>query len=404
MIIDSKFLKKINSIILFFLFIHLTAVSVSIALASISFGIWGGLWIVELLIRKKFFIDKRVNKILLLPNIFLIIYIVSEILSRIFAVIPEGALIDLKRLLLFAVFFVAIEKFDDSADLLKFFYIMIIFYSLLSTFEILKFFFEIIFGYKTLDTSSNRLGYFTHPITTGELKMLIFLTAFPLLFASVELGARIRYLILFLLIPIFISMILTFSRNVIFAVVICLFFFTLLQSRKVFLILILVFIGIWFISPNEVKDRYKSIFDANHISNKARIVMWETGLKIFKDYPILGTGDNEFREIYKRYKKIEYEAEGSHLHNNFLMILVTTGVIGFTGFIGFMVSLLIRQIEIYKKTKRDIHKKIILGSILALISLNLSGLFECNFTDWEVASIFLFNISFPFIIFKTEKK
>lgn len=404
MAINNETLRKINSTILFFLFIHLTAINVSIALASISFGIWGGLWIIELILRKTFFIDKSVRKILLLPNIFLIIYILSEILSRIFAVIPEGALIDLKRLLLFAVFFVSIEKFNDSAQLMKFFFLILIFYSIISTFETLRYLYEIIFGIKQFDTSSNRLGYFTHPLTIGELKMLIFLSAFPLIFAKNELGKRVRALILLLLLPVFSAMILTFSRNVIFATVICLMIFTFLQNKKIFALLILILLGMWSISPKEIKSRYESIFDLNHESNKARIVMWETGLKIFRDYPIIGTGDNEFKEIYKRYKNIQYEAEGSHLHNNYIMILVTNGIIGFTGFIGFMITLLIRQINIYKKTKIDLHKKLIYGSILALISLNLSGIFECNFTDWEVASLFLFNISFPFIIFKFENK
>ncbi len=401
---ETEFLKKINSIILFFLFLHLTAINVTIALASISFGIWGGLWIVGLILEKKFFINNEVRKVLLLPNIFLIIYILAEIISRIFAVIPEGALIDLKRLLLLAVFFVSIDKFEDSAYFMKYFFLLIIFYSLISTFETIKFLYEILRGLKQLDTSSNRLGYFTHPITTGELKMLILLSSFPLIFAKKELANRIRVFILILLIPIFVSMILTFSRNVIFATIVCLFFFTAMYNKKALVIFLVTIVAIWFISPGQIKDRYKSIFDLNHESNKARIVMWETGLKIFKDYPIFGTGDNEFREIYKRYKNIEYEAEGSHLHNNFMMTLVTTGIIGFIGFLGFMITLLIQDIKIYKKTKRDLYKKLAMGSILALIALNISGLFECNFTDWEVASLFFFNISFPFIILKFENK
>ncbi len=400
----SDILKKINSFIIFFLFLHLFAVNVSIALASISFGIWGGLWVIELIIRKKFFIDMQVKKILLIPNIFLIIYICSEIISRIFAVIPEGALIDLKRLLLFSVFFVSIEKFEDSLSFTKFLLILLVLNSLLSTFEIIRFFYEIIIGFKQLDTSQNRLGYFTHPITTGELKMLIFITAFPLIFAKNELAKKIRIYILLLLVPLFISMIITFSRNVILATVICLLLFTLIYNKKAFFFSVIILIIIWVVSPYQVKERYKSIFDLHHESNKARIVMWGTGIKIFLDHPIIGTGDNEFTEIYKRYKNIEYVGEGSHLHNNFLMTLATTGIIGFIGLTGFMLTLFIRQIQILKNTKKDIHKKFIIGSILAFISLNIAGIFECNFTDWEVVSLFLFILSFPFIIFRIENK
>ncbi len=62
-----------------------------------------------------------------------------------------------------------------------------------------------------------------------------------------------------------------------------------------------------------------------------RLQLWEFGLQIFKDHPLLGTG-------YGTYPK---GLEGGHFHNVFIELLVTTGLVGTGAYVVFLVTLIV---------------------------------------------------------------
>ena len=101
---------QIEKAILILLTIQICSVSLSIAVSSIAFGIWVGLWLIQILINKKIDYDKTFFSEIKLINIFTLSYFFFEILSRFFALYPEGAFHNLKRLLLFLIFYVSIIK------------------------------------------------------------------------------------------------------------------------------------------------------------------------------------------------------------------------------------------------------------------------------------------------------
>jgi O-antigen ligase len=132
-------------------------------------------------------------------------------------------------------------------------------------------------------------------------------------------------------------------------------------------------------------------------------MMWDVGVQMFFEHPLTGVADSHIKEVYKLYKTPESEAEGSHLHNNFIMILATTGIFGFLSYIGMLLSIFIFQVKAYLKEKEsEIDKALLFGSILVMISFNFAGLFEWCFGDHEVMTVFFFLISIPFIIYKLK--
>lgn len=395
--------RKIDSLILILLTIQILSVFYSVAVSSIAFGIWGGIWIIQMAINKKAGFENKNILELKYPCIFFFLFLVFEILSRIFAIIPDGALITLKSYLLFMIVCVSITKIENKDILAKIIFSILIIVSLVSLYELVTYFINIRSLNQNTDIAEYRIGFLGYPISMGEIKMLLLLLVFPLLFASNKIFISKLYLVL-LMIPIGASMYLTQSRNVLVAVFISLLIYGIIINKRFLVLYTAILIIFWLLIPSQFQGRLLSIFNPSHPSNASRLVMWDVGIKMFKDHPVLGIGDNEFTQVYKTYKEPKADGEGSHLHSNFMMILVTKGIFGFIFYISFFISLFIKQIKYYKKVSGETDKLLILGTILAMISFHISGIFEWNFGDWKVMTVLLFILSVPFVIYNYNFK
>lgn len=391
--------QGIDKAILILLTIQISFVSISIAVSSIAFGVWLGIWIIQIIIDRRIIYDKDLFDDIKYINIFILLYIFFEIFSRFFAVYPEGAFTNLKRLLLFLIFYVSIIKIIDYKTLYRILFINICILSVISVIELVQYALKFSELINQMQFSEIRIDYFNYPLTTAEIKMMSILSVFPLLFIRDKFIVSKQYLLL-ILIPVFISMLLTQSRNVLVATFVCFLIFGIFANRKFLITFILIIILSSFILPSGFTERVKSIVDLNHPSNEARLNMWEVGFEMFKDHPLTGIADSHIKEIYETYKKPESAAEGVHLHNNFIMILATTGIFGFLSFIIMFILIFIKQIKYFKRESDQTCKMLILGSILVMISFQISGIFEWSFGDHEVMTVFYFLIAVPFVIYK----
>lgn len=401
--IDTGISGNANKLILLFLTIQIASVSISIAVSSIAFGIWGGIWIIQMISQRKIGYDKELFREIRLINFFTILYFIFEINSRIFAVYPEGAFANIKRLLLFLIFYVSVIKIINIKTLSEILFVNISAISVISTVELFKYAMKFSELIRQMPFSEIRIDYFNYPLTTAEIKMISFLSVFPVLFIKEKFFIDKKYLIV-VLIPVFISMILTQSRNVFLGLFISFLVFGVFFNRKFLLAFIGLLIISYFILPSGMTDRISSIADINHPSNASRLTMWNVGYKMFKDHPLTGIADSHIKEIYETYKKSETESEGVHLHSNYLMILATTGIFGFLSFAGIYFTIFIKQIKYYKEEKIQYEKMLIAGSILVMISFHVAGIFEWSFGDHEVMTVFFFLTAVPFVIRKNDKQ
>lgn len=396
-----KLRHRLNIAILVCLTIQIFSVSFSIAVSSISFGVWGGLWIIEVLfLDRKLIYDKDTFKELKWINIFIGLYIVFDILSRVFAYFPDEAMVGAKRNLLFLIFFVCLMKVFDTKILFKLLIAVIVIQSLISLGELAKYSMNI--GREIQDRAFGeiRIDYLAYPLTSGEIKMMIFFLFFPLLFLKGRSLFMDKRILAVLLVPIFASMILTQSRNVFLAIFVCMLLTGIFINRKFLLIFVAAILIGGFVLPDKYTARIKSIFDSSHPSNSGRLMMWQTGYKMFLDRPLLGVGDNKLMEIYDVYRPNKGETEHSHLHSNIMMILATNGILGFTAWVGMFMLIFLKLIKYYRMKFSDEYKLIIFGSILVLISFQVSGVFEWSFGDAEVFSVLFFILAIPFNLYK----
>jgi putative inorganic carbon (hco3(-)) transporter len=399
----DKIFEVTDKIIIVFLTIQILSVSFSIALSSTSFGIWAGLWIVQTIYKRKIEIPKNLSKDIKYISIYILLFFITDLVSRIFAVIPDGAYVGLKRFLLYLIFYCMIIKVKEKNILNKIILTVLTVFTLISIYEIFIYIINYSEQVKNVNNIEVRLLSFTYFSTTSEMKMLFFVTFFPLVFVKEKIFIPKIYLIISLSL-IFISMYLTQSRNVLLAVIICLIIYGIIVNRK-FLIYIAVFtVIVLTILPSQFRNRITSIADPKHPSNESRLIMWNVGWQMFKDHPLIGVGDNEITEVYKMYKTPEFHGEGSHLHSNFMMVLATKGIFGIIFYIALFITLFLKHFKYFNAVVDKEQKYLIFGCILAMISFHISGIFEWNYGDWEILTLLLFIISIPFILIRINSE
>jgi len=391
--------KKIdlNNIIAFFIILQMATIGFFMALSSVSLATWVVLWGYKLYREKDASSFRLLFKEYKYVLITITAFVFIELLSRIFAVFPDEAVVGIKRYLLLLVFFANPGIIKSRETILKYLTIILAVFSLLSCVELYKFAINLTANLLTASFAEIRIDYFTYPITNGEMKMLLLMTTLPFLITKKTYNVKKKYLAI-TLIPIILSLFLTQSRNVYLAVFVSLVIYGVFRNWK-FLVSFILFISIvWVVSPVSVKERTKSIFDANHPSNKSRLVMWGVGVQVFKDHPVLGVGDNEITKVYKLYKTPEFHGEGSHFHSNLVMILVTTGIAGLIFYLLFWISLFYYSIRDFRNATDEFDRTLLWGIILSMISFHISGIFEWNFGDWEVATLLFYFISLVFVL------
>ncbi len=110
----------------------------------------------------------------------------------------------------------------------------------------------------------------------------------------------------------------------------------------------------YFFMPVYLQDKIKSItrvethFDEKHevdYSDQTRILIWDSGLRIIRDYP-WGIGQGNIGVIFPRYHpKGLVEVTEPHLHNNFLQITVQNGWQGLTVYLGWIFCFFLNAIR-----------------------------------------------------------
>ncbi len=119
-----------------------------------------------------------------------------------------------------------------------------------------------------------------------------------------------------------------------------------------------------------------------------RIAVWKDSMKILKDYPILGVGLGNFQNIYPIYRTLKTGGFFDHAHNEYLELMIDTGIAGFFAF--FIPVLLCIHVCIKKwiKRKERFSVGITLGGLAAICSILMHSLAEFNFHIPAISFLF----------------
>jgi O-antigen ligase len=140
------------------------------------------------------------------------------------------------------------------------------------------------------------------------------------------------------------------------------------------------------LAPASYRARALSAFDPRNPSNLERTYMWQGGIEMFRDHPLVGVGLQDMKPVYDRYRPPQARERASHLHSVPVQIAASMGLVGLVAFVLLYGSLFVTA-------GRGLRRMIAAGGLAAglrasvvamLAGFLVSGIFEWNFGDEEL--------------------
>jgi len=161
---------------------------------------------------------------------------------------------------------------------------------------------------------------------------------------------------------------------------------SLLRRRWLIVLAVFIIVGVLLLPPS-YRARITSIWDPRYRTNVQRLEMLRGGWEIIKDHPWFGVGTMDLADTYRRYMPPGAVHVHGHLHNIFLQVAATMGIIGLAAFCYLFYAFFKLLIGNLRRPLDQPERAFVVGSIGASVGFIVNGLFEWNFGDAEVVML-----------------
>ena len=365
----------------------------SIAASGILLGLSALLWLALVIVN---------HEHIEVPRMFwpLAAYAGATLVASFFSVDPRISFEDCKQLVLFAIVPITYRLFRGERSLTA--------VDVVITVGALNAIYGIVqYGILDFDNVARRVqGNLGHYMTYSGVIMLVACTAV----ARVMFRRRERIWAALVLPAVLVALVLTLSRNA--WVGACAgigTLFLLRDLRSVFRMaaLLPVVLGLFIaFAPSAVTDRLYSAVSLKEAygdsvtststvqSNRDRIAMIKSGLRIVRDNPLTGVGPDMVIQVYPGYREpTAVSQRNSHLHNVPLQIAAERGLPSLAIWLWFVVVLLIDFVRLRKTSSLP---SLASAGIACVVAMLAAGMFEYNFGDSEFLMLFLVLVTLPY--------
>jgi len=240
-------------------------------------------------------------------------------------------------------------------------------------------------------------GFSSHWMTYSGLLMMVFV--FFTVYAVYEKDKKKKVIMVVLMGPVLAAILFSLTRSVwigIFASIGMFFLFYFRKKPVILISSILLFALTLLILPGSIKSRVFSIFDLKNATNKDRIHMAWTTVKIIKEFPLTGSGPDMVKKIYPEFRHPEAIQNNPHLHNNLFQIAAERGIPALLSFLLLFISLIM---DLIRKIRQGTgpERRISTAVLFVVIAFLTAGMFEYNFGDTEIKFLFFFFLSIPYL-------
>ena len=146
-------------------------------------------------------------------------------------------------------------------------------------------------------------------------------------------------------------------------------------------------VAAWFLAPGAWGARLHSVADPANLWNRERVFMWDAGARMFRDHPLTGVGLQDLHALYDQYRSPDAVERAGHLHNAYVQIAASMGLVGLAAFAWLYASLLRAawgRLRPGASAGAALSAGVRLGVTAALVGFLVAGLFEWNFGDEEL--------------------
>lgn len=116
--------------------------------------------------------------------------------------------------------------------------------------------------------------------------------------------------------------------------------------------------------------------------------MWNNGVKIFKQHPVIGNGINTFFNEYRYTRMDKDRGMGSYAHNCYLQMASDTGILGLLAFLWFVTLLLFRAIIFIMSCDNRFYYSVALGLTVGITAFLIHAFVDTNLYSLNLASLF----------------
>ena len=124
----------------------------------------------------------------------------------------------------------------------------------------------------------------------------------------------------------------------------------------------------------EVSQRAQSILDLQ--GNENRLNLWTSAWDMFLDHPVLGVGQDNWDLHFPHYRVVGWYDTIAHPHNDYLNVLISSGVPGLLAFVAMWVITLGTGYRTWRNSANTTVRAVSLGTVLSIGGLMLGGLIQ----------------------------
>jgi O-antigen ligase len=353
------------------------ALQVSIFAAQCLLAVTAILWL-ALVIRN----GERVD----VPRMFwpLAVYAGWTIIAALLAVDRGVSLRDTKQLVLFAIIPIAYRLLPGRRSLTA--------VDVIITVGALEAIYGIVqYAILNFDNLGQRVqGSLSHYMTYSGVLMLVACTAA----ARIMFRRQDRAWAALVMPALLVALALTMSRNAWVGVCVGIGLLFLLRDFRLVALLPAVAALFLAIAPTHLTARFYSTFSLTDPTNRDRVDMLQTGVRIIKADPMTGVGPDGVRLVYPIYRMPDAVKQlNPHLHNVPLQIAAERGLPGLAIWLWFII-VLVRDLA--RKTRSSSLRSLPTAALAGVVAMLAAGMFEYNFGDSEFLMLFLLLVTLPY--------
>jgi O-antigen ligase len=211
-------------------------------------------------------------------------------------------------------------------------------------------------------------------LTFAGLMMSVFLVGMCLSFQP-GLNRRWKYILVALMS--FMAVLGTFARSIWLSFAVAIPVFGFMKGKRIGSIVTIGFIIIvlfCLIFIPAIRERAFSIVVPSE--NQTRLNLWKTTINISMDYPLTGIGEDNFDYYFEKYKVEGFYDTTGHPHNDYLNVLVNSGIPGLFAFLSMWAVIIWTGFKTVKDSTNPFLRELALGSTLAIIGFLVGGVFQ----------------------------